>query len=50
MRRNASPTDGPGEAQLVEHLRIVVRNSARQNLLLPRIGGSFESLQLLQRF
>ena len=50
MRRDTSPTDSPGKAKLVEDLRIVVRNPAREYLLFPRIGGSFKSLQLLQRF
>src|SRR3984885_2338743 len=48
MRRETAPADGSGEAKTVEDVRIVVRDAARENLLLPRTRRRFESLQLLQ--
>ncbi len=50
MRREAAPADRAGEAELIENVRIVVRDAARENLLFPGSCRRFESLQLLQRF
>src|SRR5712691_10265329 len=50
MRGQAAPADCAGEAELIEQLGLVVGNAARENLALPGICGSFEALQLLQRF
>src|ERR1700691_4578624 len=50
MGRETAPADGSGKAKTVERARIVVRDAARENLLLPRTCRRFESLQLLQRF
>ena len=50
MWREAAPSDRAGEAETIENGRIVIRNAAREDLLLPGICRRFESLQLLQRF
>ena len=50
MRRQASPADGAGQAQLIERSGIVVVHAARQNLLLPGVRRNFETLQLAQHF
>ena len=48
MRRQPSPADGAGQAELIEPGGIVIRDAPRQNLALPGIGGNFKSLQLAQ--
>src|SRR5277367_4911719 len=50
MWGEAAPADSAGETEAVEDVRIVVRDAARENLLLPSVCRSFESLQLLQSF
>src|SRR5580698_9241537 len=50
MGGETAPADRSGEAKTVEDVWIVVRDAARENLLLPRTCRRFESLQLLQRF
>src|SRR5260370_31226763 len=50
MRGQAAPADGTGEAELVKQLGLVVRDAARENWALRGICGSFEALQLWQRF
>ena len=35
---------------MVENLRIVIRDAAREDLPLPGVGGSFKALQLPQSF
>ena len=48
MRRQPSPTDRSGKAELVQPLGIVVRNASAENVPLPGTGGNFKSLQLSQ--
>src|ERR1700746_3840205 len=50
MRRKASPTHGTGKAKLVKPFRVVVCDSARENLPLPGVGGAFKTLQLAKNF
>ena len=50
MRREAAPTDGTGEAKIVENFRIIVCHAARENLALPCVRWRFVTLQLPQRF
>src|SRR5215469_2967362 len=50
MRRKPSPADGSSQAKLVEPLWIVVSDTAREDLPLPRICGNLEALQLAQDF
>ena len=45
MRREPSPADRAGQAEMVEHLGRVVGDAPLQNLLFPGVGGGFETLQ-----
>ena len=48
--RNPSPADRARQTELVENLRVVIRDSARQDLRLPGTGRNFEALQLPDDF
>ena len=48
MRRQASPADRAGQAELVEPAGSYSIDAARENLLLPGIGRDLEALQLMQ--
>src|SRR5579864_2537614 len=50
MRREASPAHGARQAELIQPLRIVVRDASCENLPLPRVGGDFKPLKLPQYF
>src|SRR4051812_33750121 len=50
MRRQAAPSDGAGERELVEELRVVVAHAAREYLALPCVGRDLEALHLAERF
>src|SRR5258708_38087758 len=50
MRREASPADCAGQAELIEPLGIVVGDAAAQDFWLPGVGRDFEALQLVEDF
>src|SRR5712692_4972545 len=50
MRREASPADRAGEAELVKVFGVVVRDTTREDLALPGICRRFKALQLTQSF
>ncbi len=50
VRREPAPADRAREAEPVEHLRVVLRDSARENRWLPCAGRRFETLQLPDDF
>src|SRR5215472_14198305 len=50
MRRKPSPADCARQAKLVEHLGIVIRNAALEDVALPGICGGFKALYLANRF
>ena len=48
MRRQASPADRAGQAEVVEPFGIVIGHSSRENVALPGIRRNFEALHLAQ--
>ena len=50
VRRKPAPAHRSGETEMVQHLRLISRHAARQDLGLPGIGWSFETLELVQSF
>ena len=50
VRGEAAPSDGATEAELIELLGVVGDDTAREDVMLPRVCGSFEALQLTQDF
>ena len=50
MRREASPADRAGEAELIENLGRVAGDAALQDLPLPGIRRRLETLELAEDF
>src|SRR5207249_4906058 len=50
MRRQPSPSDRTGEAELIKPLGIVIGNTMREYVTLPGVSGNFKTLQLADNF
>src|ERR1700680_1715423 len=50
MGRQAPPPNGPGQAKLVQNLRVVVCDSPREDPIFPGVCRRLETLQLPERF